>query len=40
MSGLSWGLNRQKVGDAMISGRGNGPEGERRAGPCGQAVWA
>ena len=33
MSGLSWGLNRQKVGDAMISGSGNGPEGREGLGP-------
>lgn len=35
MSGLSWGLNRQNVGDAMIFGRGNGPEGEE-----GWALWS
>lgn len=33
MSGLSWGLNRQNVGDAMIFGRGNGPEGRGGLGP-------
>lgn len=34
MSGLSWGLYRQGVGDAMISGRGTGPEGRGGLGPA------
>lgn len=33
MSGLSWGLYMQGVGDAMISGRGTGPEGRGGLGP-------